>query len=188
MKYLIIICLFISCSHKTKSNKHLDEKLTIAALTQVRPFLKSDEFRFMGCELIKTVIDPKHYKNQEDLWKIFGTLELRKMALKEGANMMSLHEKEIDQIKHFTADLYSCEKINQIKKVSHIGMCSPTEEKVFTFKFERDKNREIGKVYVEEMVKYYGIKNYFKSYSVNSIKYSYTNEIYSANASFFNCF
>ena len=188
MKFFIFICIFISCSHQTKDNKNLEEKVTVEALTQVRPFLKSDEFRFMNCELIKTVVDSEKYETQEDLWKVFGTLKLRKMALKEGANMMSLHQKDKGQSKQFTADLYSCEKINQIKKVSHIGMCSPTEEKVFTFKFERDKNREIGKVYVEEMVKYYGLKNYFKSYSVNSIKYSYTNENYSAKASFFNCF
>ncbi len=187
--YLILFIL-MSCAG-TGTQEELDKKAMIKrqlkALTAVRPLLKSDEFPYMKCRErgkltaeINKELDSKHNQN-------FGVMELREMAMDKDANIMTLSYRTKGNRVIYQADIYECEQVRDATYVNVAGMCSASEEKTISFKYADDKPRVVGEEIIMQMARYYAIENYYKTFNLRKIKYSYTKKQFTAEASFYKC-
>ena len=189
--FIIFFVLISSCTNlKNKEQLSQDElnQLYLKAIENVRPILKSDEFRFMDCDEKKHLSLKKTRTADYKLWKVFGDLELRRQALEVGANILSLHHKETVDGDLFEAVAYSCSQINTTNEVVNVGMCKSSENKVFILDFDRELFRELGEKILIEKIKYHAIANHYKSYFYKNLKYSYTKQEFRAEASFYKCY
>lgn len=191
MKFLLLILILVSCASSDK-NKKLTQKeqdaLYIKQLKNIRPLLVSDDFAFMECEERGSHQVTK--KNQPDIefWKSFGLLELREKGLEAKANIMALKHVEINGQHNFKANYYKCEKVADVSKVDEVGMCKPSQEKLFKLPYGLDESRAVGEEIITQVIRHHGITNYVKTYSVGDFKYSYSKKELKASAKFFECY
>ena len=191
MKFLILILILVSCASADKK-KNLTQKeqdaIYIKQLKKIRPLLVSDDFPYMECEergshqVIK--------KSQPDLefWKNFGLLELREKGLEVEANIMALKYVEINGEHKFSANFYDCKKVSDVSQVDEVGMCKPTEERLFKLPYGLDESRAVGEEIITQVIRHHGILNYYKTYAVDEIKYSYSKKELKAAGKFFECY
>ena len=192
--FKLIFCIYLvfitSCSTDTtkqvKSQKER-EKETLVALESVRPILASDEFQFMECEEKGKEVKRSEQKVNIDFWKVFDDIDLRKEAIKKKANMMSLKYQKEGEFNIFQATYYTCKKMNSAHEVMEVGMCKASEERIFTVRFEQEFPIKIAEQIMRRRVQYYAIANYYKTYSIDKIKFSYTRNEYKAFAAFYKC-
>jgi hypothetical protein len=192
LKNLLFIFILSSCT-LGKGNKKLSKneviERQILSLQDVRPLLASDEFPFMKCEKIKSIQVEKKTSDISNLklWQSIGHLELREQARQLESNIMSLKDFSFGEKHRFTADIYQCENTNSIHTADPVGMCKPSEERMFYLSYPSSLPREVGEQILRQKVRYYGIEYYFKTYNIRDIHYSFTKKQFSAKAIFFKC-
>ncbi len=191
MKLLISLLILASCSNsiiQKKLTRKEQDAIYIKQLQKIRPLMVSDDFPYMGCEEKGSFEVMKDSQPDLEFWKTFGLLELREKGLAAKANIMALKYVEVGGKHKFSANYYSCTRVNDLKIVGEVGMCKPTEERVFKIKYGLDESRAVGEEIIRQVVRLYGIDKYYKTFSVGDIKYSYTNKELSTVAKFFECY
>lgn len=188
-----ILCLFLlmTCASnsdkKNLSQKELD-KLKISYLKKVRPLLISDDFAYMDCESVGKGRVSKTKMADLEFWKQFGLIELREKAVAVEANVMSLKHTEIGGVHQFDAEFFECKRVRSSQSVDHIGMCKPSEERLFKLNYSLEESRAVGEEIIRQVIKNHAISKYYKTYNVGKIKYSFTNKMLEASAKFFECY
>lgn len=192
MKLVITGLLLVGCStgllKQEKSKKEI-EKRQIETLRKVRPLLISDEFEFMKCEKLENSqvkLDSLNSKEVE-FWKRFGLLELREKALSISGNILALKHSSFGGIQQFHAVIYSCGNVKDSSEVGDVGMCKPSEERMFKISYANEKARNVGEELLRQKVRYHAISKYYKTFSLRDIKYSYTKKEFSGKAAFYKC-
>jgi hypothetical protein len=192
MKLVLIGLLLFGCStellKKEKSKKEI-EKRQIETLIKVRPMLVSDNFEFMKCDKLKTVlIDDDSFSEPEiEFWKRMGHLSLREKALQLEGNIISLKHSVFGKINKFEAVVFSCKETNDATEVGEVGMCKPSEQRMFKISYANERARDVGEELLRQKVRYYAISNHYKTFSFTDAKYSYTRKEFSAKAAFYKC-
>lgn len=191
MKIISLLLILVSCAssnQKKKLSQKEQDALYIKQLQQIRPLLVSDDFPYMGCEEVGKHQVIKTTQPDLEFWKSFGLLELREKGLAVEANLMALKHVEVEGKHQFNATFYECEKVSDVKLVDEIGMCKASQEKIFKLPYGLDESRAVGEEIISQVIRLHGIKNYYKTYSVDNVKYSYTKKELQASAKFFECF
>lgn len=191
MRFLLCIALLFGCAGgKPKyelSQKEMDQ-LKLKQLREIRPLLNSDDFPFMQCEAVGEGKVVKEQMPDREFWEQFGLFELRGEGLELGANIMRLKAMQLDGAHHFLAEFFRCERIQQLSPVEGVGMCKPSEQRLFRVKNNLEESRKVGQEIVKQKVRYYGLKKYYKTFSLADFQYSFTKKELEAQAKFFECF
>ena len=191
IKLLLFVFILGSCSmgnnNKKLTKKELEIK-QIEALQKIRPILKSDDFQFMKCDEIEKIFVEDEDESNIELWKNFGAIKLRMVAIEKESNYMTLSHQSFGKVQRYSATLYRCEDIKNASKVEDIGMCKASEQRVFTIKYSSDASRSVGEEIIKTKIRYHAIANHYKTYSVKDLKYSFTKKTFSANAGFYKCY
>ena len=192
MRLVIIGLLLFGCSTgllKQKKSKKEIERRQIETLNKVRPMLVSDDFAFMNCSEIKTIKFDDDSLSAKDVqfWKRLGHLELREKALQLKGNVISLKQYTLGKINRFEAVVFSCGEISDASEVGEVGMCKPSEERVFRISYENERARDVGKEILRQKVRYHAISNHYKTFSFTDAKYSYTKKEFRVKAAFYKC-
>tara|TARA_Y100000768_G_scaffold355363_1_gene308964 strand:- start:9980 stop:10555 length:576 start_codon:yes stop_codon:yes gene_type:complete len=191
MKFLMLVLILFSCAsnnEKKKLSQKEQDALYIKQLKKIRPLLLSDDFPYMECEEEGSHQVVKQTQPDIEFWKSFGLLELREKGVELRANIMALKYVEIEGKHQFNATFYNCEKVTDVKLVDEIGMCKPSEQKVFKLPYALDESRAVGEEIISQVIRHHAIKNYYKTYAVDNVKYSYTKKELQASAKFYECF
>jgi hypothetical protein len=192
MRLVIIGLLLFGCStgllKQEKSKKEI-ERRQIETLKKVRPLLVSDDFAFMKCDEIKKIKIEDDSLSSKDVqfWKRLGHLKLREMAVQINGNVMSLNHTSFGKINRFEAVVFNCGEINNATEVGEVGMCKPTEERIFKINYENERARDVGEEILRQKVRYHAISNHFKTFSFSDAKYSYTKKEFRVKAAFYKC-
>lgn len=192
IRYLLVVpFIFFSCSGHIQTStlsKKQKVKYYKSLLQKTRPLLNSDELPYMDCKKLSTAEVTKVAPYNDKLWSSLGDLDLRAKAVEVGANIMSLSVDEVENGHKLSADLYTCERVNQVSEVDIAGMCKSSEERVFRIKYDPQELREVGEEILKTKIEYYALSRHYRSFHYRDIKYRYSKKEFVGKAYFFKCY